>query len=82
MEAWLSLRILDLWYVGVLYILQPLQRLAIHLVAKTINNRLNLLTPKVQTLLKTIPQNYCKLLLQMNSNLNYLLSVKTHNSMQ
>ena len=29
-----------------------------------ITNRLKLLTPKVQTLLKTIPQNYCKLLLQ------------------
>src|SRR3954468_9254506 len=48
----------------------------------SITNRLKLLTPKVQTLLKTIPQNYCKLLLQKNSNLNYLLQVKTHNSVQ
>ena len=39
-----------------------------------ITNKLNLLTPKVQTLLKTIPKNYCKLLLQLNRNLNYLLS--------
>ena len=35
--AWLSLRILDSWYVSVLYILQPLQRLAIHLVARVLN---------------------------------------------
>src|SRR4051794_14757728 len=48
----------------------------------SITNRLELLTPKVQTLLKTIHQNYCKLLLQLNSNLNYLLSVNTHNSVQ
>src|SRR4051812_20083442 len=42
-----------------------------------IPNRLELLTRKVQTLLTTIPQNYCKLLLQLNSNLNYLLQDKT-----
>ena len=30
----------------------------------SITNRLELLTPKVETLLTTIPQNYCKLLLQ------------------
>ena len=35
--AWLSLRILDSWYVRVLYILQPLQRLAIHLVSRVLN---------------------------------------------
>ena len=37
MGVWLSLRILDPWYVRVLYILQPLQRLAIHLVARVLN---------------------------------------------
>ena len=31
---------------------------------------------KVQTLVRTIPQNYCKLLLYLNSNLNYLLKVR------
>ena len=30
----------------------------------SITNRLKLLTPKVQTLLTTIPQDYCKLLLK------------------
>src|ERR1043165_2796460 len=35
--VWLSLRILDSWYVGVLYILQPPQRLAIHLVVRVLN---------------------------------------------
>ena len=30
----------------------------------SITNRLKILTPKVQTLLKSILQNYCKLLLQ------------------
>ena len=42
-----------------------------------ITNRLKLLTPIVQTLLKSIPQNYCKLLLYLNSNLNYLLMQDT-----
>src|SRR4051812_23322186 len=37
MGAWLSLRILSPWYVRVLYIFQPLQRLAIHLVARVLN---------------------------------------------
>src|SRR3954469_25806921 len=37
MGVWLSLRILDPRYVRVLYIFQPLQRLAIHLVARFIN---------------------------------------------
>ena len=32
-----------------------------------ITNRLKLLTPKVQILLTSIPQNYCKLLLKLNS---------------
>src|ERR1041385_1388540 len=39
-----------------------------------ITNSLELLTPKFQTLLTSMPQNYCKLLLKLNSNLNYLLS--------
>src|SRR3954471_19853943 len=43
----------------------------------SITNRLELLTLKVQTLLTTIPQNYFMLLLQLNSNLNYLLQDKT-----
>ena len=48
----------------------------------SITNRLKLLTPKVQTLLKTIPQNYCKLLLQLNSNLNYLFPSQDTKSVQ
>ena len=42
-----------------------------------ITNMLKLLAPIVQTLLKSIPQNYCKLLLYLNSNLNYLLMQDT-----
>src|SRR3954464_14283050 len=42
-----------------------------------ITNMLEILTPKFQTLLTTIPQNYCMLLLQLNSNLHYLLQDKT-----
>ena len=37
MGVWLSLRILDPWYVRVLYIFQPFQRLVIHLVARVLN---------------------------------------------
>src|ERR1041385_4951696 len=37
MGVLLSLRILDPWYVRVLYLFQPLQRLAIHLVARVLN---------------------------------------------
>src|ERR1041385_8425799 len=37
MGASLSLRILGPWYMRVLYIFQPLQRLAIHLVARVLN---------------------------------------------
>ena len=37
MGVWLSLLILDPCYVRVLYIFQPLQRLAIHLVARVLN---------------------------------------------
>src|SRR3954470_16430756 len=35
----------------------------------SITNRLKLLTPLVRTLLKSIPQNYCKLLLQREKQL-------------
>src|SRR3954466_4967709 len=100
MGVWLSLRILDSWYVGYSNI-RTLQRLVIHLVARVLNrgfwfskntriaqnttsitNRLELLTPKVQTLLyqylKTIASYYYK----ENSNFNYLLLVKTQNSVQ
>src|ERR1041385_637387 len=42
----------------------------------SITNRLKLLTPKVQTLLKTIPQNYCKLLLQREKQLQLPTSIQ------
>ena len=82
MGVWLSLRILDSWYVSVLEYSTPpeisdpsssqssqpgFQFLKITRIARNmpfITNRLKLLTPKVQTLLKSIPQNYWKLLLQ------------------
>ena len=50
----LSLRILDSWYMSVLYILQPFQRLAIHIVARVLNqflqfSKINTDCPKYNT---------------------------------
>src|SRR4051812_49154296 len=56
MGVWLSLRTLNPLYVRVLYILQPLQKLVIHLVARIsknttpITNRLELLTLRSPTI--------------------------------
>src|SRR3954468_10610620 len=87
MGVWLSLRILDSWYVSVL------QRLVIHLVARVLNkgfwfskntriaqnttsitNRQDLLTPKFQHYSSQYLKTIASYYFKKNSNFNYLLS--------